>query len=203
MNVKKQQAELTKKELLAAAYKIIREEGILKLSANRIAAVANVSKGGFFHHFPHMEDLYLYLLDSLIQQFDEDINPNQYTDIREYMNISTEYMFSVLDHSPEIITTLFYFLSQSQRNLKYQQRLKTMLEGTFVNWAKKLSHFFSPPLTEFEMDTIVRIVDIYFGGFSLHYQVFQDKARYRKLSHDFTTMILTFVENRSNFETSS
>ena len=113
MNMRKEQAEQTKKKLLEAAYRIVREDGIHTLSANKIIEVAQISKGGFFHHFPQMEDLYLYMLDSLIQTIDQDLAPEKFADFRTFMRVTTEYLIAYLEQAPETVTTLFYFLNRS------------------------------------------------------------------------------------------
>ncbi|MEZ4680001.1 MAG: TetR/AcrR family transcriptional regulator [Caldilineaceae bacterium] len=89
MNIRQQQAEQTKQRILAAAYQIVREEGIHTLSSPKIIEAAGISKGGFFHHFPQIEDLYLYMLEHLIQQFDANLTPHKFNDFREFIRATT------------------------------------------------------------------------------------------------------------------
>ena len=41
---------------------------------------------------------------------------------------------------------------------------------------------------------LVRLLDIYFAGFSLHYLLFKDKDLYRKITEDFTLMVINNIE---------
>lgn len=61
-------AEQTRRELLAAATRVLIERGPTA-SLDAIAKVAGVSKGGLLHHFPTRDDLFLALVRSQLEQF--------------------------------------------------------------------------------------------------------------------------------------
>ncbi len=191
---RQQQAEQTKQRILAAAYQIVREEGIHTLSSPKIIEVAGISKGGFFHHFPQIEDLYLYMLDQLIQQFDADLAPQTFSDFREFIRSTTDYTIQLLEQAPETITTLFYFFSQGHHKPAYQQQIKTLLETAFARWAADIAHYFEPALTETQQNHIVRLLDMYFYGLSFHYLVLGDKTLYRNISDELADMLIGFIE---------
>lgn len=193
MTRRQQQAEQTKQRLLEAAYTIVREHGIQSLSANRIIEVAGVSKGGFFHHFPQIEDLYLHMLDSMMHQLDEDLAPAKFDSFHDYIRTSTDYMIHLLDETPETITILFHFLGQSRHNEAYRQRLRTIIETAIANWARQIAGYFDPPLSEERLQAVIRLTDIYFNGFSLHYLVLGDRQTYARLSDDFADAIIALV----------
>ncbi|MEZ4863825.1 MAG: TetR/AcrR family transcriptional regulator [Caldilineaceae bacterium] len=195
MNSRQQQAEQTKQRILEAAYQIVREEGIHALSSPKIIEVAGISKGGFFHHFPQIEDLYLYMLDHFIQQFDADLAPQKFNDFRAFMRATTEYTMQLLEQSPEMITTLFYFFSQGHHKPAYQQQLKTLLEAAFARWAADIARYFAPALSATQQSHIVRLLDMYFYGLSFHYLVLGDKPLYRTISDELAEMVLMYVEH--------
>ncbi|MCG8414672.1 MAG: TetR/AcrR family transcriptional regulator [Pseudomonadales bacterium] len=197
MNSRKEQASKTKNKLIDAALSIIRQHGFQELSANKIAEVAGVSKGGIFHHFSQIEDLYLCILDSTIEQFSEDLDPSGYKSLGDYIDFVSDYMMKFLDANPERVIALYYFISQSQHNSEYQKRLEIMMEDSLESWGEKVSFFFKTPLTKADRDFLIRILDIYFGGFSTHYLIFKDKRRYRKVSKDFGRLITSYLEERS------
>ncbi len=197
MNSRQEQANKTKNKLIAAALSIIRQHGFQELSANRIAEVAGVSKGGIFHHFPQIEDLYLYILDSTIEQFNEDLDPYRYKNLGDYINFVSDYMMEFLDTNPERVIALYYFVSQSQHNIEYQKRLQIMMEDSLESWGEKISFFFQSPLTKTDRDFLIRILDIYFGGLSTHYLIFKDKRRYRKVSKEFGSFVAMYLSERS------
>lgn len=195
MNTRQQQAEQTKQRILAAAYQIMRDEGIHTLSSLKIIDVAGISKGGFFHHFPQIEDLYLYMLDHLIQQFDAQFAPNEFNDFREFMRAMTAYTMQLLEQSPETVTTLFYFFSQGHHKPAYQQQLNALLDAAFARWAADIAHYFEPPLSATQQSHIVRLLDMYFYGLSFHYLVLGDKALYQNISEELAEMLIVYTEH--------
>lgn len=194
MNTRQQQAEQTKQRILEAAYRIVREEGIHTLSSLKIIEVAGISKGGFFHHFPQIEDLYLYMLDHFIGQFDRNLAPQKFNNFREFMRATTDYTMQLLEQAPETITTLFYFFSQGHHKPAYQQQIKALLEAAFARWAAEIAHYFEPALSETQQNHIVRLLDMYFYGLSFHYLVLGDKALYRNISDELADMLIGFLE---------
>jgi AcrR family transcriptional regulator len=55
-------------QILDAAERLIRARGVAQLSVEAIAQEAEVSKGGFFHHFASKDELLVALLDRLVEQ---------------------------------------------------------------------------------------------------------------------------------------
>jgi len=197
MGTRKNKAEETKKRILEAAYKIVREEGIHALSSTKIVKTAGISQGGFFHHFPQIEDLYLYMLDQIIRQMDEELSPKKFKTFRTFMRSVTDYTLALLDQAPETITTLFYFLSQSHHKPDYRARLKALLDAAFSRWAEDTARYFDPPLSAAQKDRLIRILDMYFCGFSFHYLVLGDQKLYRKISDDFADMLIRSIEKEN------
>ena len=55
-----------KEKILNAAFKIIREEGVAKLTLDRAAKIAGLSKGGVLYHFNTKDDLIKAMLQLMI-----------------------------------------------------------------------------------------------------------------------------------------
>ncbi len=191
-----ERAQETKRRIKEAVFSIARSEGIHAATANRIAEVAGVSKGGLFHHFAQIEDLYLAILEDFIATLDANMDPGSYRTFRSFMNASTAQVLSLFESSPEILEVVLFFVSQSSHNDEYQKRLKRMTEASFESWARRIGRFFEPPLKPGERDSIVRLLDIYFAGVSMHLLMLRDVGRYRRLSTEFTELLLLFIEKR-------
>ena len=190
---RKDKVEETKQRILEAAYKIMREDGLHSLSSTKIVKAAGISQGGFFHHFPQVEDLYLYMLDRMMQQMEADLPPKKYKYFRDFIRSATDYTITLIDQSPESITALFYFLSQCRHKPEYQKRIKSMLDASFSRWANDISTYFDPPLSVAQKGHIIRILDMYFCGFSFHYLVLSDAKLYREITEDFADMIINMA----------
>ena len=198
MNTRKLQAESTKKALVDAAYKIIKESGFQEISANKIVEVSGLSKGSVFHHFPQIEDLYLHILDKTIEKYNEELEPGRFSSFERYISFTSDYLLDSLDEHPESTIALFYFFSRCQHNPEYQARLQKMMEDSFEVWSGKLASFFGHTLSKSEKDFLIRTMDIYFGGLSTHYLIFKDKKRYKKLTREFASLIADYVRGKQD-----
>jgi AcrR family transcriptional regulator len=61
-------ATRTRLELLEAAYRVVREEGISALTLDAVAAGAGVSKGGVLYHFPSKAALFEGMLAEVVRE---------------------------------------------------------------------------------------------------------------------------------------
>lgn len=70
---------MTRDEILDAAAQIFREKGFHAASMQEIAQAVNLQKASLYHHVASKQDILLALLDraldTLIEQFENDVNP--------------------------------------------------------------------------------------------------------------------------------
>ena len=59
--------------ILDAAERLIRDRGVGQLSVDAVAAEAQVSKGGFFHHFKSKDELLLAIVERLVEQVNAEL----------------------------------------------------------------------------------------------------------------------------------
>ena len=196
MSKQRDKANATRKKLVAAAYQVISTVGIENLSANKIVKMAGVSKGSFFHHFAQMEDLYLEILTDLTQIIDDGLVPEKYDNISDFLLSASDFTMGYVDNMPEISATMFFFISQVKRNPAYHLKLKTMFEATFEDWLRKIEHLVTPALSKDDLDALLRIIDMYFAGLTVHHFIFNDQKRYQQITKDFAQMVSTYIENR-------
>jgi AcrR family transcriptional regulator len=64
-------SELTRSQIMDAAISLFSEGGYEATSVAEICAVANASKGAFYHHFPAKQDLFLQILNDWLDGVDE------------------------------------------------------------------------------------------------------------------------------------
>lgn len=64
----------TRQRILSAAGAVVRSDGAARLSLERVAAAAGVSKGGLLYHFPNKEALLAGLVESGVAEFDRAID---------------------------------------------------------------------------------------------------------------------------------
>ena len=82
MGEEKEKSFKNKQELINAAITEFSEKGYEQASLNNILKEAGISKGTFYYHFKHKEELYFYLVDIFIAEkkifFTENIDPKKY-----------------------------------------------------------------------------------------------------------------------------
>ena len=200
MNKQRERAEATRRKLVTAAYQVIRADGIENLSANKIVQTAGVSKGSFFHHFAQMEDLYLEILTDLTQAFDEGLTPEKFDSLEDFLLSASDFSMRFVDNMPEISSTIFFFISQALRNPAYHKKLKTMFAATLNDWLSKVEHLVTPALSEQDLDCLIRIIDMFFAGLTVHHFIFNEPERYRQITKDFAQMVSGFIKLRGKNE---
>lgn len=107
MKEKKQKSFEKREELINAALIEFGEKGYDKASLNNILKEAGISKGTFYYHFENKEDLYLYLIELLIEKkmnyFNENINPEDFNkDIFTLLKTMIKAGIGFAHYSPEI-----------------------------------------------------------------------------------------------------
>jgi AcrR family transcriptional regulator len=63
----------TRQAILGAADRLVRTEGVARLTLEAVAQGAGVSKGGLLYHFPNKDALIAGMLDRLLEVFEADI----------------------------------------------------------------------------------------------------------------------------------
>ncbi len=71
--MKQRTSEQTRRELLAAAARVIQNEGVAALTLDAVAREAGVSKGGLLYHFASKDALIEGMVAASLDMFDEDI----------------------------------------------------------------------------------------------------------------------------------
>lgn len=67
----KQEAELTRKNILDAAVTTFLDKGVARTTLNDIAKQAGYTRGALYHHFSNKSDIVIELLDSVLFPFEE------------------------------------------------------------------------------------------------------------------------------------
>jgi AcrR family transcriptional regulator len=65
------QSDTSREEFLSAAISMFSEKGYHLASVDEIVAKAGRSKGGFYHHFPSKDHLYVEMFDQILSRADE------------------------------------------------------------------------------------------------------------------------------------
>jgi len=194
MATKQQQTEQAQEKLLYAGFEVLKLKGVKGLTAAQIAEAAGVSKGGFFHHFPKIEDFYLYMLDQMIQMMDSQIFGKKPKTLLEFLELSTETCLDMMDQTPEIMTAIYYFIDFSRFNPTYTEKLQNLVKAGLGKWVNDLSAYVPAGMSEEKRLHLVYILDIFYSGLGTHYLVLKDRALYQQIAGTFIQMVINYTE---------
>ncbi|MDX2471078.1 MAG: TetR/AcrR family transcriptional regulator [SAR324 cluster bacterium] len=194
MVAKKLQSEQTKGLLLHAGFQVMKEKGIKSLTAAQISTAAGVSKSGFFHHFPTIDDYYLYMLEQMMQMIETQIFEEKPATMKEFLEVSMETTLNLTDEMPEFMTIIYFFIDFSRFNPIYLTRLQGYIKASLEKWVEDMSQYFPPDYPQAKKETFVAILDIFFSGIGTQYLILQDRDLCQKISKEFISMILNYFE---------
>jgi AcrR family transcriptional regulator len=69
--MKKKDPLFVRESLLDAAFELAATQGIAAVTVNKVSALADVTKGAFFHHFDSKETLVTQLMQMLLTRLDQ------------------------------------------------------------------------------------------------------------------------------------
>lgn len=188
------QTEQTRQQILAGGFQCLKEKGIKGLTAAQIAKAAGISKSGFFHHFPKIDDFFLYMLDQMIQMLDIQVQQANPKTMVELLKTSFDTTLKMLDEIPEFMVAIYYFIDYSRFNKTYNLRLQKFLKVSIEKWTNDFSNFFPPDFSEEKKATYVCLVDVFFSGLGTQYLILQDKELFIKISNEFINLITNNLE---------
>ncbi len=190
-------SQQTKQKILLAAFALLKENGVKSLSAANIAKNAGISKSSFFHHFNQIEDFYLYILDSIIESFNQQAEQHRFDNLEQFIRFSTRFVFDFIDQSPEVFTAVHSFLDQFRNNPKTLKHFTNMVEQNIAKWSHDLAHFFPQDFDRQQIERLSYLLDIFVIGLSNHYIIMNNRSRYEQVSEDFIAMMLSYLEHQN------
>lgn len=126
---KREKGEETKEKILKFATECFSEKGYDATSVDEICKRAGISKGGFFHHFPTKQALFMEILNNWLSNLDKEIDriilesSNIYTALTELTGITKK----VLKDSYGHLSLFLEFLSKAEKDKEI--------------WKEIISHF--------------------------------------------------------------
>ncbi|HEK9099791.1 TetR/AcrR family transcriptional regulator [Bacillus pfraonensis] len=126
----------TSKNIVEAAFKLLAEQGIEKMSLSMIAKEVGISKPAIYYHFPSKEALIDFLFEAIFADyyFSAYFAKEQYTkkNFEERLIEDGLHMLSEYEEDPGTLRVLNEFILTAVRNEKYQKRLFEVQED-FLN----------------------------------------------------------------------
>lgn len=180
----------TKEIIINSAFRILSKEGPKALTTARLIEEAGISKGGLYHHFKELDEVYLALLKMLTDTLTEGFYELEFEDIDHLNEVLVETLFDDMEATKDVYAALFYFISLSSKKLEYKEYLKTWSEASLRNWGNLYVKYFDHEISEERIDTVMRMCDMYFGGLIIHDFILDDVPKYKRVTKEFLSVMI-------------
>jgi AcrR family transcriptional regulator len=123
--VRHENAETRRAQLFRAALEICAEKGFHDTTAEEIATRAGLSKGSLYYHFRSKEELFLSMLEGMVDQFAGALARAIEVDTAaEALRRSTEMMIAEVEANPTVGPAMAEFYLLSLRRPEFRRRIK-------------------------------------------------------------------------------
>lgn len=180
---------ITKEYITNTAFKILSKEGAKSLTSARLIEEAGISKGGLYHHFENLDEVYLSVLEMLTDSLTEGFFDLEFRDIDHLNEVLVETVFDEIEDLKDVYSSVFYFISSSNLKPEYDEYLKQWLRNSVEKWSVLHNTFYGNRIPEQEINEITRMTDMFFGGLIIHGFMIDDMDLYKKITRDFLDMI--------------
>src|ERR1051325_3144536 len=118
-------AKTLRAQLFRAALEICAEKGFHETTVDEIAARAGLSKGALYYHFPSKEDLFLSMLEEMVDEFAGVLaQASERETASEALRHATELMLAQVEASPDAGLAMAEFYLLSLRRPEFRKRIK-------------------------------------------------------------------------------
>jgi len=186
----------TRDNIINTAFRILSKEGAKALTTGRVIEEAGISKGGLYHHFKEMDELYMGVLQMLTDSLAEGFYELEFKDIDHLNDVLVETIFDDIEETKDVYAALFYFISLSAKKPEYKEYLKNWSESSLEKWAGLYRNNLQNGISEERLDTAMRMCDMYFGGLIIHDFILDDMPKYKRVTREFLTLITGYLETK-------
>ena len=161
-----------RKQLLKnVALKLFAEQGYTRTSISQIAKKANVSKGLMYNYFQSKEELMIFILNTLIEDFSRYIDPNRDNIITEEEALSfIDIIFDLLKNKRESFRHYFQLIFQPEVMQLINQ--SNIIRKDIMEQISLLLDFFSKRQKETDLEIAKVNILAFAEGFLMRYVYF-------------------------------
>lgn len=183
-----------KQRILQAAFNLLKKSPVEKLSSALIAKEAGISKSGFFHHFPTIEDFYLFMIDQMMTILHEQVQSTEHDNWQEFVWHTHRIMMEYMKHSPEVVFALIAFTDKARFSQMHHHKVQQMVTDSIEKWSEHLKQLLPTQASDGQIEQLSTIIDIYFTGVSHHYLFTGNDKLYFESSKYFISMLELFLQ---------
>lgn len=119
-----------KRQIIDAAARVAREQGLERLTARAVAAAAGISHGLILHHFGSMEHVQSALLDWLLERvLDPQTDGLEEIPVARRLPAFLERQLTWLDADPRLMDLVFDYWSRGLRDPTTRERIRIRMQA--------------------------------------------------------------------------
>lgn len=180
----------TRQLIINSALAILSKEGHKSLTTARLVEISGLSKGGIYHHFDSIDDIFLAVAEKITTELTVAFGELDFKDINHFHTVLIDFAFDDFDEQKVLYSSLLYFLSNTFTDKKYKTIMQEWMQRTINEWAQVYQKKFDIKISKSRLDEACRMIDMHFCGLMVHTLLIEDISHYKKISKTFFKLIL-------------
>lgn len=180
----------TRQQIINSALTILSKEGHKSLTTARLVEVSGLSKGGIYHHFDSIDDIFLAVAEQITSELTMAFGELDFKDINHFHTVLIDFAFDDFEEQKVLYSSLLYFLSNTFTEKKYKTIMQDWMYRSINEWAMVYQKKFDIKISKARLDEACRMTDMHFCGLMLHILLVEDLSSYKNISKTFFKMIL-------------
>jgi AcrR family transcriptional regulator len=188
-------ANQTRHKIIEAAFDIVGNHGYPALTSNELVRVAGVAKGTLYHHFSTMDDVIIGLMDFVIEMYLECVPLEGFKNFKEYTTALGEFQQQSFTEDSRLTKVVYGYLPIAMSNPKFRQPAKDMLSHAISKMTPVIRNFFSEDLSDDQIETAIRMIDMFSLGYGVHQNFFNDPEKHLEIWNQFFSFLDSYLSN--------
>jgi len=200
LKMKKDKAAKRISQIIEATFSCIAKEGYGNVTMNSIAKYSKLSKGAINHYFKKKEDILIAVLNELdrkiFQLVDEKVrNSVNYEDHIKYRITEP---FENITNDPTLFYVLVDFMSMSNTNANYKERVKYFLKKyRYLSSVGVRSGLEAGAYRNIDPEIIGTIMVSIYLGFGIQWILDKENINFKELTKTWLDMLIKYLEDKT------
>lgn len=179
----------TKEIIIKSALGILSEEGAKALTTSRLVDVSGISKGGIYHHFHGMEDIYFEILRHITEELTSSFSELEFTCVEHLHRVLIDFLFDDFEEQKKLYSAVLFYYGHIVSDEKYEILLKEWSNQSIINWIELYRTKFNLKISKKRIEQASRLIDMHICGLVMHSLLVDDFSIYRSSTKIFFDMI--------------
>lgn len=192
---RKASAEITRQNIIQAAFEIVGDSGYEALTTNTLIQKAGIAKGTLYHHFTNLNEVVFAMIRKIVEDCMRSVPIEQFSSMREYLHAMGQFQLDYFFQDSRLVNAIYGFLPKGMQDPQFRLLAQELLDSVCAQISPAIKQFYSNKVSDDKVTRAVQMVDIFSIGFGVHQNIYQDKQRYQAIWQDFVDMLEAYLNN--------